>query len=360
MYKLEIMPFSSVPTESKGKINKAGKLLTNPGGHTVEEVASAIELVNTWRACHAYPINTFQSTLRTKLKAHHYSNYIVAQRLKRLPTIIDKLNRHPHMQLTTMQDIGGVRAILKSVKNVYRLRDEYDNSPHFKAMIINETDYIKNPRSEDGYRSLHLVFKYKNDLNPNYDGLKLEMQIRTTLQHAWATAVETMGTFTGQALKSRQGDAKWLEFFAITSAAFTFLEKCPAIPLYKHLSEIETFKKVAEKEAELGVLEKMAGFSIAADEIHRERGRGSSYYLVTLDSENKNVSIEPFERDSLEAALTAYSKKEGEATQGRKIEPVLVSSGSVESLKKAYPNFFLDTSQFAETLNVILARSKGK
>ena len=34
------------------------------------------------------------------------------------PTIIDKLVRHPNMQLTTMEDIGGVRAILKSQEQV--------------------------------------------------------------------------------------------------------------------------------------------------------------------------------------------------------------------------------------------------
>jgi ppGpp synthetase/RelA/SpoT-type nucleotidyltranferase len=38
----------------------------------------------------------------------------VTQRLKRLPTIVDKLARHPNMQLTTMEDIGGVRAVLSS------------------------------------------------------------------------------------------------------------------------------------------------------------------------------------------------------------------------------------------------------
>jgi len=199
------MRFSSVPSESKSKINRAGKtLLTEPEG--TDKFFEAFDIMDRWRACHAYPINTFQSTLRTKLKDHKYSDYIVAQRLKRLPTIIDKLRRYPNMQLTTMQDIGGVRAILKSVKDVYRLRDEYVNSAHFHEMIIDERDYIACPRDADGYRSLHLVFKYKNIQNPHYDGLKLEMQIRTKLQHAWATAVETMGTLLGQALKSRQGE----------------------------------------------------------------------------------------------------------------------------------------------------------
>jgi len=33
----------------------------------------------------------------------------VTQRLKRVPTIVDKLRREPTMQLASMQDIGGCR-----------------------------------------------------------------------------------------------------------------------------------------------------------------------------------------------------------------------------------------------------------
>jgi len=86
------MAFSPVPEESKHKINKAGQILLkhNP---TTEELIWARDLADRWRACHAYPINTFNSTLRVKLR--DYSDPIVAQRLKRMPTIIEKLKRYP-------------------------------------------------------------------------------------------------------------------------------------------------------------------------------------------------------------------------------------------------------------------------
>jgi putative GTP pyrophosphokinase len=183
--------FSSVPQESKSKIKKAGEILkTCSPDHP--DYKWALDLADKWRACHAYPINTFQSTLRLKLKKYS-KNTIVAQRLKRMPTIIDKLKRfHPNMQLTTMQDIGGIRAVLGSINEVYTLADEYRKSSLFAHKLINEHDYIQNPRDEDGYRSLHLIYQYVNKKNPDYDGLKLELQIRTKLQHTWATAVETM------------------------------------------------------------------------------------------------------------------------------------------------------------------------
>jgi ppGpp synthetase/RelA/SpoT-type nucleotidyltranferase len=164
------MAFSSVPKESKNNINKAGQILVkdNP---SEEELIWARDLANSWRACHAYPINTFNSTLRVKLRG--YSDPIVAQRLKRMPTIIDKLKRYPTMPLTTMQDIGGLRAVLGSVVDVYRLADAYRDNIRFTHELVGEKDYILNPRSEDGYRSLHLIYKYKNNRNPAYDGLRL-------------------------------------------------------------------------------------------------------------------------------------------------------------------------------------------
>ncbi len=355
----ELMAFYSVPAESKNQINKAGKILSGRIPNSItDEFENAIKLTSKWRACHAYPINTFQSTLRTKLKNGGYINYIVAQRLKRLPTIIDKLKRYPAMQLTTMQDIGGVRAILNTVKDVYNLRKEYAKSIHFKPMLINEYDYINHPRNEDGYRSLHLVFKYKNIQNPNYDDLKIEMQIRTKLQHAWATAVETMGTFLGQALKSRQGDKKWIDFFALASSAFAYMEGFDPVPRFSNLSKQKTYQKIKEVESQLGALEKMRGFSVAINAIHKQGGKGTSYYLIVLDSIKQTVSFKPYDRDSFQDAIKDYSEIELEVTQGKKVEPVLVSAGPIESLRKAYPNFFLDTTEFTKTLSSIMPKGK--
>ena len=84
-------------------------------------------------------------------------------------------------------------------------------------------DYIKIPK-QSGYRGIDLIFRYKNKNNPSYDGLRIEMQIRTKLQHLWATAVEVMGTLRGEKLKSGMGDEKWQYFFSIVSSYFAYKE----------------------------------------------------------------------------------------------------------------------------------------
>lgn len=200
----------------------------------------AWDLTSRWKACHAYPINTFQATLRTKIKRYS-DNPIAAQRLKRMPTIIDKLARYPAMQLTTMQDIAGVRAVVSTVAQAEKLAQEYHDS-NFSHQLTDQKNYVAHPRDEDGYRSIHLIYRYKNKRNPNYDSLRIELQIRSKLQHIWATAVETMGTFLGQALKSRQGDRAWLDFFAIVSSAFAHMEKRPSLPHFEKLSKEQTLQ----------------------------------------------------------------------------------------------------------------------
>lgn len=343
MVKEIYMAYTCVPKVSNSKIIKAGNTLISTD-YSTKDFALAYELATQWRACHAYPINTFQSLLRKRIRVGTYlGDPIVAQRLKRMPTIIDKLKRYPAMNLYTMQDIGGIRAVLDSVVDVYRLRDEYING-HFNHELISEKDYISEPRSADGYRSLHLIYKYKNIINPNYDGLRVELQIRTKLQHLWATAVETMGTFLGQALKSRQGSQDWLDFFALISSAFSFIEETPQIPRYRDLSKAETSSKISRINKKLGAVEIMS--SLSAVVVFLSKRKGVSYHLIILNSIEKVVRIQSYDRQSLDQALSDYDMYEKEAIEGEMIEPVLVAAGNIENVKKAYPSFFLDISEF--------------
>ncbi len=348
------MRFPLVPAESKQSINRAGQVLIDKAS-TAADLESARDLAEKWRACHAYPINTFQSTLRRK--THSWPDSIVAQRLKRMPTIIDKLKRYPTMELTTMQDIGGLRAVLPTVKDAIHLATEYKDNSRFAHELVGEKDYIQYPRDEDGYRSIHLIYKYRNTGNPHYDGLKLELQIRSKLQHIWATAVETMGTILGQALKSRQGDSEWLEFFAIVSSAFAYIEKCPPVPRFRHMSRKETSLDVARAESKLGALYQMRAFSGAVGVIAGQDKKWS-YHLMVLNSLDRSVAITAYDRDQFEQAMADYSKFEKEAADGKKIEPVLVSTGPIEILRRAYPNFFLDISEFVSIVRKIVSSTK--
>lgn len=349
---------------SRNEVNKAGDLLRKKpmtATHAyIQEWAKARGILDNWRSCHSYPINTFQATLRDKLYKLGLANAIVAQRLKRTPSIISKLRRFKSMQLARMQDIGGLRAVVDTLTQVQKLRDSYHKSlvgRMFKHQLVAERDYIGNPK-DSGYRSVHLVFRYENDKVMAYNGLLLELQIRTRLQHTWATSVETMGTFLKHALKSSEGPEEWLEFFAVAGAAFAHIEECPPVPSYTALSKQETFKITKSTAEHLDVRNKLQGYTVAASAISEERGQGT-YHLIVLDPIKKEVSIRSYSRNRLDEANDDYSKEEERITKGEPIDAVLVAAGDITELRRAYPNYFLDTHEFVKVLGEIARLAEG-
>jgi hypothetical protein len=104
---------------SKGRIDRAGRaLLTMPPDDPAREAEVAV--VDNWRACHAYPLQVIKMTLLRRAKKID-SRALIAQRLKRRPSIEIKLRDNPRMQLSQMQDLGGCRAVLSSVAHVRKL-----------------------------------------------------------------------------------------------------------------------------------------------------------------------------------------------------------------------------------------------
>jgi ppGpp synthetase/RelA/SpoT-type nucleotidyltranferase len=143
-----------------------------------DQLEWAIGVINNWRSSHSYPLLNFRINLRRKVKTIE-ANALVAQRIKRLQSIKAKLQRESSMQLSQMQDIGGCRAVLRSVKQVERLVESYRKSS-FAHLFKGEKNYIAHPKG-DGYRGHHLIYQYKSLPNQNsaYDKLRIEVQIRT-------------------------------------------------------------------------------------------------------------------------------------------------------------------------------------
>jgi ppGpp synthetase/RelA/SpoT-type nucleotidyltranferase len=343
-----------VPVYSKGQINRAGDILAEKIEHSEAEWDWANEVLANWRGCHGYPMNTFQATLRMKLKTID-RDAIVAQRLKRAPSIVTKLQRFENMKLARMQDIGGLRAVVSTVARVRKLHTAYAETK-FKHELISVKDYIAQPKT-DGYRSIHVIYRYSNDRAPQYNGLSLELQMRTKLQHAWATSVETMGTFLGQALKSGRGEDDWKKFFAVAGAALAVSEKTQPVPGFESCTQDELFAKVAAAEAKLRVLEKLSGFAVAADKITTVRGQGA-YHLIVLNSSTRTLKIIPYPISRLDEANQEYAKIEARTKAGESIEAVLVSAGPIDALRKAYPNYFLDTQAFIKEITRVILAAK--
>ena len=185
------------PQNSFNQVNKAGGFLLRRDW-TETDFERAWRVIENWRVAHRYPLNAFHMTLRNRAR-HIDRNALTAQRLKRMPSIFRKLFRKQTktMHLTQMQDIGGCRAVLRNLAHVKRLVWAYDTKP-LRSELSKRRDYIESPK-DDGYRSVHLMYRYSGRASSSHwNNLRVEIQIRTKLQHAWATAVETVDAFIGE------------------------------------------------------------------------------------------------------------------------------------------------------------------
>ena len=157
-----------------------------------DALKEAVAIVEAWRGYHAPALSSVGANLRYYVMEQGPPQ--VAQRLKRYPTLIDKLLREPSMRLSQMADVGGVRAVLSSQAAVNavvrRLRRNWT--------VVDLKDYVTEPKS-DGYRAVHLIVRRRGRL--------IEVQLRTPFQHLWANMVEEDSRRLGADLKSGRGSA---------------------------------------------------------------------------------------------------------------------------------------------------------
>jgi ppGpp synthetase/RelA/SpoT-type nucleotidyltranferase len=348
----------AAPQYSREYVNIAGRsLIAEEGSITLDERNNALEVINNWRSSHSFPLQCLKMALTKRAKKID-SKAIIAQRLKRLPSIDAKLKQHADwMKLTQMQDIGGCRAILRSVRSVEKLVTLYKEatakSPKRGHQFHHENDYIAHPK-DDGYRSYHLVYRYRTvgKKNKAYGGLKVEIQIRTSLQHAWATAVETVATFTGQALKSRGGDEYWKRFFALMGSAIAMRERKPLVP-NTPTSRYELVRELRELTTTLNVETVLEAWRISVQEITMKHvTKDTVAFLLYLDPEKRKVKFNSYTLAEMPRASVEYLEweKEIELHVVPGAQAVLVSVSSLQSLRRAYPNYYLDTSAFVEAL----------
>lgn len=337
------------------QIIKAGDMLRDIDQLSPADREWALGVLDNFRALHAMPLNTFQATLRQRIKRLGISDFIVAQRIKRKPTILDKLHRYADMQLKRMHDIGGIRAILPSLKELEALKKNYlDTSSRLSHKLVRVDDYISQPKAS-GYRGVHLVFSY-HTTHPDkqdYEGLRIEMQLRTHLQHIWATAVEIFEAFMGENFKSSRGSQEWLEFFALVSSAFAHKEKQPVIPEHADMSREELLHSLQEKMSSLHVLEVMQSFTLT-DILSSTHKRESGHALLVFDAAEKLSTVRQYTTSEYEEAYSAYIRAEEENRSRQTRQVVLVKMDSIKQLEKAYPNYFANIKQFRTHLLQVL------
>jgi Region found in RelA / SpoT proteins len=353
----------TVPKYSKKRVNKAAQFILSPSGLEYESLewqiwaagyVESLDIINNWRSSHNFPLNTFHVGLRRRAKAID-SGSITAQRIKRMTSIEAKLARYPTMTLSQMQDIGGCRAIVATAAQVDQLCVNYAESD-IKHALHQKDNYIATPK-DSGYRGVHLVYRYFSDRKTDYNTLKIEIQLRSQYQHAWATAVETVGAFVQQALKSSLGEQEWLRFFALMGSAIAARENTPLVPNTPE-NYADLVKEMRERATALDVANRMAAFGTALQVFEGPRSKDNHYYLIEVNHSSKTVNVTGFKQSESETATNKYLETEKKLKNSPNADAVLVSVDSMDALRRAYPNYFLDTGVFVKLMNEALKTTK--
>nr|WP_315046014.1 RelA/SpoT domain-containing protein [uncultured Leptotrichia sp.] len=328
---------------SKKELNRISKRIVE-NTDTIED----LQKLSDFRAEHSKIIKSFVWSLRSiinnkKIKLSNRNRIIISQRLKRLPSIIGKLKRFPELRLSRMQDLAGARIILPNIKDTeevanYLKNKVYKQKDKNNFLFVREKNYILEPK-EDGYRSIHQIFKYQGKKESQLEGYQIELQIRTRLQHQWATSVEIIDSIKQQSLKTGGGDAYYREFFKLSSKLMEYIE------FKKDMNEIsDKIKRLNDLDKEFNILKTLSSLRVVTKEL--EGIKSKEYLILILDYKGNTVRYIPVFEENISRDYLMYEQE----YKGENNNVVSVSVENLKNLKKAYPNYFLDAREFVTTI----------
>jgi hypothetical protein len=222
---------------------------------------------------------------------------------------------------------------------------------------ISEDNYISSPKT-DGYRSIHFVVRYKPNPATNAPDLKprrIEIQVRSLLQHRWATALETVDLFTSQTLKTGGGDIRWRRFFALASSLFAIAENRPSVP-ETPTGTVELREEMNSLTKELRVIDRLEHWSTVMQNVLTTRPRDLEdrySYLIELDVDAGTTRVTPYPPELLKYAHEKYMASEKENTNFPHRSTVLVKAHSFREVEQAYPGFYGDTKAFLRGVRMV-------
>lgn len=314
--------------KTKGDINRLGDKIRSEYPN-IEN--STKELIQEYRISFKDSTNETFNIL-CGLSKRVNKNAIITYRLKRIETIIGKLQRLDKKQkFARMWDISGCRCIVDNDREIYKLEKLIAK----KFKIRKRNDYIKEPKP-NGYKSLHLYVQLENDENV------VEVQLRNRIDHNWATLVEITDLLFDSQLKEIGKDKKLEKFLVLLSNKkhLTFDDKkyiAKILKEYKYfgnLSRVFTrnYLKVRNRWLELEARDNHKFFLIETkkDEIPKI----DSFYLFNKAEE------EYFKR--------YLSNHDSNIVLTNLIKP------SYKNMSSAYSNYILTVHSILDDINLIL------
>ena len=330
------------PGGSKSRVNRSGDAI-----RARKATEADLLVLDEWRAAHRAVLNTFQAILRTRTRD---TEIVVAQRHKRKRTIFDKLYRFPGMQLSRMDDVAGCSLIFKNIADLYAFRADLHKA-RFRHKLRNDLDkydYIKEPKAT-GYRGIHDVYEYdvNSEAGKALAGLYVEIQYRTLVQHAWATAVEVIGFITESQPKFQQGDDRYEHAMALASEILARAHEKSKGP-FPDMNDKEVVAQFLKLDSELGLMATLRGLNAANKSVTDNKN------TILVFSQAGDLEIKSY-RDATEA-LRALFELESRFPDR---DIVLVRADKSDEIRVAFRNYFSDATEFIRLVEDGCAKLSG-
>lgn len=323
-------------THTNGEYRRLGdRIRQNPDNVSPEDLMMLQDLRVTYKEPLAI---IFKEIEKMAIKADR--DCICTYRVKRIESIISKLKRLPQMQLQRAEDIAGMRCIMTTEANVYKLFENLKKKESKLPFEIKSVhDYIETPK-ETGYKSIHVNVQLRNDSR------RIEIQIRSIQQHNWATLVEITDQIFGIKLKEYGRDAN--------ADLFDF-HKLLSIPDNKHGKKER--RRVAEIACEYNYLEKISSVFVqnyinVRSQWNKQSRYNKTFILISTDP-NGIPDFQLF--STFDEAEKAYFELYTNNNESRNIVLTHIRDKSFSKVSTAYSNYFMTYNSILVRIHRILA-----
>ena len=246
------------------------------------------------------------------------------------------------MRLASMQDIAGVRVIVNDMEQLQKIEKQIKKW----SDLVKISDYIGSPKAS-GYRGKHFIFKK--------DGMFVEIQLRTNLQHLWATSVETTDIFRGASLKEKDDNTYWHNFFCQVSSIFALSENAKPASGYEGSSLKELCELLKKNIHRNHIDSQIASFALTEPIVADQRIKNAYYVVISLDFKKKEATITKYTESEYHQAFQDYKKLE--QTNVANKQTVLIAVNQLKKIREAYPNYFMSLNTFLDIVTFILANN---
>jgi hypothetical protein len=152
----------------------------------------------------------------------------------------------------------------------------------------------------------------------------------------------------GEDLKGGEGNPNWLRLFTLMSSELAEHEGTPVVPGAPSKADREREIKALNKR--LHAINMLENLRLGLQATEEWITRNTRYFLIQYNNRDRTVRVQGYNKPV--GAADSYSQTENAANAA--VTTVLVEVDKIESLKEAYPNYFLDVRLFTQHLRRVV------